>query len=554
MPTHDVPAIDYTDKDFRSLRRALLDLAEYRLPEWTDRSAGDLGMLFVDLFAYVGDIVSYYQDRLASEQYLDTATERRSVMHLLRLIGYELTPAAAAACEVQLDFDKPADNQPSTTRIRRGFSVESEPDPVSGAGPVAFTYLGPDRVVDLAGADVTPQPPNLVRLTAMLPMTQGVLRPPTVIGSSRGEAGLRLRLATEPVVLDTVVVEVFEGGAWTPWPRRRNLFVDIGDAGVEVATSVDLGHTLEVDAAGVTWVVFGDGEFYKRPPAGTDNVRASYVAGGGTYGNIGPGRVLRPKEETPAKLKAATNPRRASGGAEPEPIDRAVQHAPRAFRSGNRAVTLRDYETIARQVPGVAKVKAKTVSWNRVDLYVAMEGRAWRALQAHQRLAVQTHFDDRRMIGTSLRVRDATPVPIDIALDVYAEPHHDAAGVRQLAEEAVRRLVAYETTEFGRPLYLSKVYEAVEAIAGVRAATVTRFRRRPTPVPRQLRVDRRRLVSLDRLDLSGFDLGVGVDHRDAAEVVRRTVRSEIPWDGRLEVDTFELPVAGDVEAILRYER
>ena len=39
------PAVDYTDKDFASLRAAMLRLAEARLPEWTDRSPADLGML-----------------------------------------------------------------------------------------------------------------------------------------------------------------------------------------------------------------------------------------------------------------------------------------------------------------------------------------------------------------------------------------------------------------------------------------------------------------------------------------------------------------------------
>ena len=93
------PVIDYTDKDYASLRRALLDLAQYRLPEWTDRSANDLGALMVDLFAYVGDVVLYYQDRIANESFLHTASERRSVLHLLRLIGVDLQ-VAQFGCEV----------------------------------------------------------------------------------------------------------------------------------------------------------------------------------------------------------------------------------------------------------------------------------------------------------------------------------------------------------------------------------------------------------------------------------------------------------------------
>src|SRR4051794_40368129 len=118
VPT--APAVDYTNKDFGSLRQAMLDLAAWRLPEWTDRSPGDLGMVMVDLFAYVGDVVCYYQDRIASEAFLPTAAERRSVQHLLRLIGYELAAPLPATTELDLTFEKPKDADPTTARIRPG--------------------------------------------------------------------------------------------------------------------------------------------------------------------------------------------------------------------------------------------------------------------------------------------------------------------------------------------------------------------------------------------------------------------------------------------------
>ena len=91
------PAIDYTNKDYTSFRNAMLALAAYRLPEWTDRSEADPGVLLIELFAYMGDIVLYYQDRIASELFLHSAAERRSVVNHLRLIGYELNPAMPAS-------------------------------------------------------------------------------------------------------------------------------------------------------------------------------------------------------------------------------------------------------------------------------------------------------------------------------------------------------------------------------------------------------------------------------------------------------------------------
>ena len=74
----------------------MLALAAYRLPEWTDRSEADPGVLLIELFAYMGDVLAYYLDRVASESFLATATEPRSVLNLLRLIGYQLNPPVAA--------------------------------------------------------------------------------------------------------------------------------------------------------------------------------------------------------------------------------------------------------------------------------------------------------------------------------------------------------------------------------------------------------------------------------------------------------------------------
>ena len=58
--------IDYTNRDYASLLESLLEMAADKLPEWTDRSENDLGRLLLELFAYVGDVLLYYQDRIAN--------------------------------------------------------------------------------------------------------------------------------------------------------------------------------------------------------------------------------------------------------------------------------------------------------------------------------------------------------------------------------------------------------------------------------------------------------------------------------------------------------
>src|SRR5712691_2657531 len=141
---NDRPAIDYTNKDYASLRRAMLDLARYRLPEWTDHTPSDLGVLLTDMFAYMGDIILYYQDRIASELFPGTAQERRSVLQLMRLIGYELAPPKPARADLLLTFNVPAG--PAVVAVPTGAQFATL---LPQNDPLLFEYLGPPLTIDL---------------------------------------------------------------------------------------------------------------------------------------------------------------------------------------------------------------------------------------------------------------------------------------------------------------------------------------------------------------------------------------------------------------------
>jgi hypothetical protein len=85
----DTP-IDYLARDFWSLRRALLDMASLRHPDWQDRLDPDVGIMLTELFSAQGDDFAYQQDRTAREATLETASLRRSLRGHARLVDYEL--------------------------------------------------------------------------------------------------------------------------------------------------------------------------------------------------------------------------------------------------------------------------------------------------------------------------------------------------------------------------------------------------------------------------------------------------------------------------------
>ena len=68
----------------------MLDRLSVIEPNWRERNPADIHMALVELLAYVGDYLSYYQDAVATEAYLGTARKRLSVKRHVRLLDYFL--------------------------------------------------------------------------------------------------------------------------------------------------------------------------------------------------------------------------------------------------------------------------------------------------------------------------------------------------------------------------------------------------------------------------------------------------------------------------------
>lgn len=79
-----------------SLITALSRAGHPALRDLTARSDDDFSIALLDAWAVVADILTFYQERIANESYLRTASERLSVGHVAKLIGYELRPGSAA--------------------------------------------------------------------------------------------------------------------------------------------------------------------------------------------------------------------------------------------------------------------------------------------------------------------------------------------------------------------------------------------------------------------------------------------------------------------------
>ncbi|WP_405906109.1 putative baseplate assembly protein [Streptomyces sp. NBC_00828] len=113
---------------------ALADSAHPELGKLTTRAPDDPALALLDAWACVGDVLTFYQERIADEGYLGTATERRSLAELGRLVGYRPRPGLAANAWLAYTLDPdPAD---VAVTVPAGSKVQSVPGP--GEQPVVF--------------------------------------------------------------------------------------------------------------------------------------------------------------------------------------------------------------------------------------------------------------------------------------------------------------------------------------------------------------------------------------------------------------------------------
>jgi predicted phage baseplate assembly protein len=338
------------------------------------------------------------------------------------------------------------------------------------------------------------------------------------------------------VIADTVVVEIDEGAGWVRWDRRDALLYDIGpDGRIRLSTPDARNYVVRFDGNGRAWVQFGgDGRFGMRPPVGTNNIRAAFVEGGGAAGNAAPHTIREALTAIPG-LRAVTNPQAATGGQDGQSEVEAARIGPAAFRARERAVTLEDYEAMAMLAGGVAKTHARAASWNRIDLHVGAAGPQLAPLSETLRRRLMAFLDERKMAGTAVRVVDAVPVPINLTVDVYYDERYRPDAVRQGAQEAILALLAYDRVDFGQPVYLGAMHDALLRVGGVRAANIRLFNR------------------ADSTD-NGIDAVLASASLPPLESLplelRAALSRQVEADGRIEIAPEEIAVPGAIEVLI----
>ncbi len=436
--------LPYINKDYTALREELLARIPQLTDRWTDFNASDLGVVLLELFAGVADMLAYYLDTQAAECYLPTARQRQHVIDLCALINYRLHGPLAATTRVRYTLPAPATaliTIPARTVCRAP----------GDDGPIAFETL--DACTILPGLQY-----------GEVDARQGERY--TFIYTGTGLSSQRLSLAEEGIAHGSIEM-VSNGVAWVAVEH----FVD--------SASTDRHFRVETDGLGSTAVVFGDGRAGAVPTAG-QSLSISYLVTLGPGGNMAPHRITEipsPPLINGIPLSVVVdNPIPATGGAEEETMAHARQWAPAVLRSTWKAVTRADYLALCMSFPGVAKARIVDLNTDpslriyavRVCIAPVGGGLPSPAMKAD----LMALLNARRMITTEVTIVDPVYHPVLVTATLYTYPGQSADAVRVAAQQALSEAFAFDRQEFGQGVYQSDLIVLLDGVPGVSHVTL----------------------------------------------------------------------------------
>lgn len=344
------PTLDYTDKDFNSLRFRLRNLVRSVFPEWTDFNVANFGNILLELFAHTGDILTFYQDNQARQSRITTATQRKALIGLVKLIGFTPATATAATVDVTISLATPP---AGTVTFPAGTFIKTQ----DISAPIKYQLL--EDAVIAAGANPA---------TVTVSTENSTTVDESFISSSVPNQSIQL--GSTPYIDGSLVLTAGNGAY-----LQVDNFLD--------STPTDLHYTVMVDQNDRATVKFGNG-VNGATPIGT--ISAEYKVGGGSAGRVEQNTLVAFDQTTwqdslgNIVLPTVTNANVSSGGTDRQSVAQIKERAPATLRVSNRSVAREDFEINALRLPAVARALMLTsnedssISENTGKLYVVPVG------------------------------------------------------------------------------------------------------------------------------------------------------------------------------------
>ena len=511
IPLQKRPAlIDFAATDFVSLRNSLINYIKAVYPlEYQYFVESDLGMMFIELVAYMGSVMSMKADMLANENFLVTAQQRASIKKLLELVGVRLRGPISAACDAQITFDDPPDNSDESYTLSPAQRIIETTSPLDG-GALTYTLykvvngLAQDanstgNIILNAGESDNPDGDRTVY--SNIALQEGTLTSES--GSFAATEGIKtIPLSKSPVVDGSVEVYITSTnsdveGAYKEVP---NIFFASGlsDKIFEIIYDEEYKAT----------IVFGDGTVGVSPDD-TASYFITYRIGGGNRGNLikNAFNVVITGDSATTINGTLTNTDVITGGANAETLAHAKRWAPLTFRRQDRIVTLEDYSVFTNTfisdwgTIGKATAAARKAysSANVIDIYVLERATDLQVQKATPNFKTNllAAINKKKMATDEVVIVDGLIRTLDLITTIYVDEEQRGNETQVVAKVRGKILTFMnaDNREFGDPLVLADLNRVMFEVEEVRFSEVDNLKK-------NVLIDFNELIQLNNLTIN----------------------------------------------------
>lgn len=436
--------VDYTTRDYEGFRNDMIELLKKKVPEYSDFSQSDMGIVLIELLAHGLDILSYYNDRVANEIFPETALERESIIKHCRRLGYELKHSVPSQY-YQVFKIVPQDTDyviPKGTELYTNGDDKIEFELIEDLTiPKGCNGLEKDREGNYLYKAI---------------VEHGTSINSDIIGSSNGTQYQEFTLSYAPVIVDSLKVYVSDEFNIDEWERVSN-FIESDNTSKQYMTETTEADTVKI--------MFGSGVSGAIPPVYEDGISASYRVGGGHEGNVSL-ETITEMSSKPAVIIDTMNIEQIQVGKDKESIAEARINAPLSLKTLWRAVSLEDYANLLLQEYVGEVINCKAIAEEdryTVSVYVQTKEPFTEELKAKY----FAFLDERKEIGYNLQIFPPTYKDVNLNVRIVTNKAYKNSYVQGIVKSKLEDMFTVGNYSFGEPLLVSSVIKEVMNLPGV---------------------------------------------------------------------------------------
>ena len=401
--------IDYTSRDYEAYRELMIQKLQEKMPEYTDTSETDAGIVILEAFANGLDILSLYADVIANDVLLPTTQDRKLAVILAKCLGY--TPYNQTASEYPQVFVLNGVRDEDTL-IPKGTVVKTK----DSLDLATLYFETMDDLVIPSGALGNEQDEDGNYLYTVT-VQNGTSVYQDVIGTSSGAPLQSFKLNYTNVLIDSIELYINEGIGQSLW-ERVDSFIDCDETSKVYTTSVD-----EFD---VCTIEFGNGLKGKIPNSYPNGIISNYRVGGGEVSNVSAG-IITELETSVAYVETTFNLEATVKGHDKESLDSIKENAPASYRTRDRIVTLDDYSDLLRiNFYDFLQLKTLRDETDRKLAHVYYMMRSGYEMTLDLVEEVAEFISTRCMVGTTYDLNPFVEQPVDLECVMYVDSNYDS--------------------------------------------------------------------------------------------------------------------------------